>query len=169
MTDHMDRHIEQDAAIALVEAADRIAAEGPDNSAAVRRFVRGDNVNFAPHGDRGAVEFMAGYMRAAQWLHTSPPMAEAEAVVDLYRMHRPGSTCEESTAYVDAALVPNLVGFLGSEIEIEDGAALKAEFIADYGDHLKATFNPPARTFAWPAMTRFFEGFELAVWHAIED
>lgn len=167
MTDH---EIEMDALAALTEAADRIAAEGPDNSAAVRRFVRGDTVNFA-RADRGAIEFMAGYMRAAQWLATSPPMAEAEEIVALYKTHMPGSGQEEATVYVDAAKAPNLVAFLreDAQIEIEDGVALKAEFVHDYGDHLKTTFNPPARTFAWPAMTRWYEGFELAVWHAIED
>lgn len=161
---------------AIAEAFEAVAADSPEQREAVRTFVRGTHITPQHAGSGADVEFITGYMFGVRWLMTRPPRSEAEGIDDLYRQTRPGGPSDQSSIYVNADDFPSFLAYVAGEtaldaeyFEVEDGAKLKADMVANYGEHLIDTFNPPARTFVWASMHRLYEGLGQAVHHELEE
>jgi hypothetical protein len=160
--------ITRDAAAALFAAADAIAAESVEQREAIRKFVRGDTVRWKSGDDDGVAEFMQGYQQGVAWLRSGPPMVEAESIAEMYLATRPGGPKDESTFHLDADTHPHLLAHNpGEYFEVESGAELADQYrrCGDPGTE----WNLPARTFSWPALHRWFEGFGQAVFHCVGD
>jgi hypothetical protein len=136
---------------------------------------RAGTVHWCHLAQAGADEYLTGYQAALIWLRTHPPRDEADYLVETYLATRPGGTNDQATIWVDATRLTHFVqhirdlGLHPEVFEIEDGTALKARYVRDYGDHLIDTFNPPSICFAWPAIHRLYEGFGAAIWHALDE
>lgn len=111
-------------------------------------------------------EFIEGYRVAVEWLKTCPARSEAHEIHDIHTRRQEDAEAAESTYYIDVEKIPSLVEHC--HIAVLDGPEYKADMIAMYGDSFKV-WDPPKRMVSWPGAHAWFEGFERAVAHVVDE
>lgn len=127
-----------------------------------------DPVIWDDHTREWTGDFATGYRDALGWLKTGPLKAEPREILRIYKIRQQDDDAKEGTWFLDADKIPTFVSYCGEYVNVLDGPAYQAEMVEKWGDSFNA-MNAPDRIVAWPGAHPWFEGFELAVAHVLDE